>query len=1548
MKAESQMTQTARNAYYISLGMAFLTLAAFAGIIYGTLTVPVPTPTPWQIYVAPALPLPAFVGALLGVWYSRQNKPVQAGNMVIGGLLITTLLVPTIAARRSAYLAIVTTAIAVSAATMTMAGTQTNRIIRVVVAVNIVVVFIDLFYPFSRLPSNNITPVALIVLSAGAAIFTILAVVQFNTFQLQTKLLVLFALVPGLIITAIGAFFIFTINSQLLQQVQTATIDDLAAKKITLTGIVADTEEDVRYLSQSAALTEYLRVQATAVLPEETVAARRRLEAEFLAFAQSRQIYDQVRFIDANGQEIVRISSPATGQTTAVASEDLQNVSGRYYFEESIARSADDIYISSHGLNVEQEQIEEPYKPIIRFGVPVVGNRGKAGVVLVDVTAEPLLAALANTGYQTFLVDQDGYYLFHPDADKRWSAELEAGVTLEQDVPALPEQLSGNLSGITDVEIETDYYAFTPISLADEAAPHWTLINYVPSEVLWAPINDILAPIQAVMAIALLLTPLLAIFVSNSIGMPIARITRAAQQVADNKLSVDDLNISRQDELGTLADAFMQMTQRLRNLVDSLEARVTERTRDLVLAAEVGSRIAQVHNVGELLSEAVEIIRSRFDLYYTQIYLVEGDHLVLHAGTGSVGSDLLERQFRLPVGPGSINGTAAVEKRPIIVADTATSPLFLPNPLLPDTRSEMSVPLMIGDHVVGILNLQSARPNMLTQDNLPAFEALAGQLAIAIENARLFTETQQARAEIEAQARVLLHQGWDNYLDGIHRHEFVGYRYADAETHALSPQEVADGNGRHYHAPITIGGESIGSVNVGALERSLSPADQEMLQVIAQQVGQRLENLRLLSEAEQYRLEAEEAVRRLTKQKWEAFREGHTFSGFVYEQAKVKPLSTDEAAETSSRQPSRKLLRVRGEAIGYLEVDEAADDEMAEVTLTAVSEQLSQHIENLRLTQLTEERAAQLTLIDQVAQAISRQVKTEEIIETIYQQIPKAFDADAFHLGLYNVDTNTLDYPLLVEDGNRMQQSSIPLHPDSNTSRVIHNDEPVLRNLTPTEVAEIKRTQPDYLIGDRAGQVTASLIFVPLHAGQRVFGVLSVQSYQFNAFTQSDLTLLNGIANYVAVGLENARLFEQRERALAQVQRRSAELALINRAISDVAATLDLRESMQIITERLSEAIGAEQIGIALLNEDQEHLTVVAEKSPKGTPGEAAIGIQIPVKGNPSTEQVLATRQTLIVEDAQNSPLTAPIHAEMRMRGIETLIIIPMIAGSEVMGTVGIDFLDPDVTVTQEQVRLAETMVLQAATAAQKARLFEQTQDALSETAALYQASAELNEARTYKDVLHAIERHTILGARAQQIGLDYFDKPWTGVQKAEWFDVLAYTTKRGETLQQQRFYLKDLPEVESILSSSSPTIIENIAETDLLSEPTRRLFLHGFGSMSTLFVPLTVGGQWLGFINALFEQPRTFNERDIRRLMAIANQAAVAVQGIRLLEQATVRARREEMLRSIAAKVRSSADVDVVMRTAAREIGKALGRETFVYLDQTGNGTLGQNGEDA
>jgi GAF domain-containing protein len=107
--------------------------------------------------------------------------------------------------------------------------------------------------------------------------------------------------------------------------------------------------------------------------------------------------------------------------------------------------------------------------------------------------------------------------------------------------------------------------------------------------------------------------------------------------------------------------------------------------------------------------------------------------LLLRAGTGVVGQQLRQLRHRLPINDTSINGSAVIQEKSIIVTDTVNSQIFRQNPLLPKTRSEMSVPLIVSGTVTGVLNLQSAEVNGLTKENLAAFEALSGQLAVALD-----------------------------------------------------------------------------------------------------------------------------------------------------------------------------------------------------------------------------------------------------------------------------------------------------------------------------------------------------------------------------------------------------------------------------------------------------------------------------------------------------------------------------------------------------------------------------------------------------------------------------------------------------------------------------------------------------------------------------------------------------------------------------------------------------------------------------------------------
>ncbi len=413
------------------------------------------------------------------------------------------------------------------------------------------------------------------------------------------------------------------------------------------------------------------------------------------------------------------------------------------------------------------------------------------------------------------------------------------------------------------------------------------------------------------------------------------------------------------DEFQHLANAFNSLANSVEDERKTMEQRVQERTHDLELAAEVGRTITEkVDNLYVMLSEATQMIRSRFNLYYTQVYLLDPSErtLILRAGTGDVGKQLLQRGHYLPVLSSSLNGRAASEKKPVIVADTDKSETFLPNPLLPNTRSEMVVPLIVGGRVLGVLDMQSEIPDALNQSNLPAFEVLAGQISVAIQNATLFTQLEEAHKDVEANVRQVTETGWQRYLNGIERKEKIGYTFNQTEVTPLENRNMVQA-ANALSAPIKVTGATVGAIQVVA-EREWTSDETEVVQATAVQLAQHIENLRLLAQADSYRAEAEQAARRLTREGWDSFLENRSQaeSAYIYDLNEVRPSSG--IGNHQSEKILKQFLVVQDETIGELTVDEAGNSDEAAEILAAVAGQLSSHVENLRLFEQTQSALA--------------------------------------------------------------------------------------------------------------------------------------------------------------------------------------------------------------------------------------------------------------------------------------------------------------------------------------------------------------------------------------------------------------------------------------------------------------------------------------------------------------------------------------------------------------------------------------------------------------
>ena len=366
-----------------------------------------------------------------------------------------------------------------------------------------------------------------------------------------------------------------------------------------------------------------------------------------------------------------------------------------------------------------------------------------------------------------------------------------------------------------------------------------------------ATLVDVINALLLILAIPLGLG--LAYVIQQSIVLPLVRLTEVASDIGAGDLSRRAEN--RHDEIGVLANTFNNMAQQLQNLISGLESRVAERTHDLETTIRVGQLATSMLWLEDLLPSMVEFIQENFDLYYTQIYLLDeaGRFAVLRAGTGEAGRELLVRDHKLEIGKTSIVSQSVLTREPVLVSDTIRSDIHRPNPLLPDTRSELSIPLIVAGDILGVLDMQAVQEGTFTQDNLSVYQAMGNQVAAAIGSALAFAGTQEAIDRADALNRRLTQENWEQYLDERVRERRIGYQY-DLETpvpleHALS--ESANGDEPILHQSIALRGQSIGMLMVKEdREREWLDDEVRLMEDVAERVAQTIDQMRAADETQ--------------------------------------------------------------------------------------------------------------------------------------------------------------------------------------------------------------------------------------------------------------------------------------------------------------------------------------------------------------------------------------------------------------------------------------------------------------------------------------------------------------------------------------------------------------------------------------------------------------------------------------------------------------------------------------------------------------------------
>ncbi len=510
---------------------------------------------------------------------------------------------------------------------------------------------------------------------------------------------------------------------------------------------------------------------------------------------------------------------------------------------------------------------EARQQPVLVAARPIRNEMGTImGVAMfastvADLAQEVLLAGQVGETGLAFIVDDQNRVVAH--SDPTFSVEL-------QDFDTYPPVffLRGEGSGATTF---TDDQGRRWRAAVDELENGWGLVVQQQEREFLVDLNRLSRVTWVMIGVtALVLSTVIGLTIRQSFR-PISALTDTATAIAKGDLS-RTAPVESEDEIGLLARTFNIMTDQLRGLISGLEEQVVERTQDLerrsrylAAAAEVGRVVASILDQDQLISEVVGLILDEFELYYVGLFLTDeaGEWAVLRAGTGEAGRAMLARGHRIQVGEGMI-GWSVANARPRVALEVGRDAVRLPTAELPETRSEAAIPLRSRGQVLGALTVQSDQPGAFDEDTITVLQTMADQVAVALDNARLFAESQEV---LEAERRAygeISRQAWSNMVAA--RTDW-GYRYTSRGVFASSgdwPPEMTqalqagetvrdgDENGMSVIVPVRVRDQVVGALTFRKSDRGAiwTESEVELLETLTDRLGQALESARLYQDTQ--------------------------------------------------------------------------------------------------------------------------------------------------------------------------------------------------------------------------------------------------------------------------------------------------------------------------------------------------------------------------------------------------------------------------------------------------------------------------------------------------------------------------------------------------------------------------------------------------------------------------------------------------------------------------------------------------------------------------
>lgn len=760
---------------------------------------------------------------------------------------------------------------------LALTGQRARRTMAVGVAVALAVVLLDLFFndlpfplPWTRLalPEDYRTLYLPLVALAMVLVFGALLIRQFPRFRLGTKLLLGF-LVVALVPLALISLRNDQQSRELLRSAANQTL--LAAGAQTAAALDSFINTNLAAVQAESRLTvfgDYLN------LPP----AQRAGSAEEQAVLQNfRGLQDTPRQNIATGEEFWMIQAYALLDTqgrvaianspTLATSPALQgevftrpNVTGEAFASPVHFAAAGDarfLYFSAPVIDVNRQQVgvlvsqisADWLQRVVRQAGRTVGAQTNATAALFDEHTLRLADGAASADELRFAAMPEPATLAALlRAERLPRRELDA---LNAGLPALAAQVAA--AQANNAPAYFTGAAFSPLSNQETPSlavlfplqtQPWVVMMAEPERVALAPAQaQTRLTLLTALAFALAVAALAAL-AARDLTRPLGTLTLAAERVQAGDLSAR-AELPVEDEIGRLAQTFNTMTARLGTTLTEAEQLIAERTAQLQATADISRATAGVRNLDQLLELVVEMIRGRFGYYHASVFLLDelGEYAILRESTGEIGAALKARQHRLAVGSRSLVGWVTQNRRLRVARDVAGDALHFKNPLLPETRSELCLPLIVGERLLGALDVQSRDVDAFNEADLQSLQVLADQLSIAIENAELFQQTQTALLEAQAMYQQTLTNSWRTVVaeQGLRSAAYV-YDLEPGGAESENPLQV----------PLRLRGEVVGVIELHGRPGNRPPSAQELavLETIAAQLATALESAALVQESQ--------------------------------------------------------------------------------------------------------------------------------------------------------------------------------------------------------------------------------------------------------------------------------------------------------------------------------------------------------------------------------------------------------------------------------------------------------------------------------------------------------------------------------------------------------------------------------------------------------------------------------------------------------------------------------------------------------------------------